>query len=218
MENSSNTNESKIGKTLHNPAEVTEDKLSLVDRAIIFAVKAHNGSYRKSSKTPYIVHPMEAGVIAASLSVGLSPEERETIIAAALLHDVLEDTVTTPEDVRRLFGDEVLRLIKSDSENKRPDLPSAETWEIRKQETLDFVRNEARFDEKIVIFADKLSNIRSVCQDYRRIGDELWNRFNIKDKKKHGWYYCSFIDLMKEFEGQTAYDEYKEKCAEIFGE
>ncbi len=211
-------NKKTTSKSFHDPANVTEEQLSLLDRAVIFAVKAHTGSFRKSSGTPYIVHPMEAASIAAAVSCGLSPEERQNVIAAAALHDVLEDTGATEETVEALFGKEVLRLIKSDSEKKRPELPSSETWQIRKEETIDFVKNRATLDEKMVIFADKLSNMRSIHQDYRRIGDELWNRFNVKDKAKHGWYYKSFIENMKEFEGEPAFEEYKEKCAEVFGE
>jgi len=211
-------NKKPNSKSFHNPADVADDQLSLVDRAVIYAVKAHTGSFRKSSGTPYIVHPMEAASIAASVSQDLSPEERQNVIAAAVLHDVLEDTGATEETVREMFGEDVLRLIKSDSEKKRPELPSSETWKIRKEETIEFVKNKASLDEKMVIFADKLSNMRSVHQDFKRIGDELWNKFNIKDKSMHGWYYKSFIANMKEFEGEPAYEEYKQKCAEVFGE
>lgn len=218
MEKTAETEKKTSNKAMHNPADITEfDKgLSLVDRAVIFAVKAHMGSKRKGSGTPYIVHPMEVGVIAAALSTNFGDEARQNIIAAALLHDVLEDTAATPEYITEKFGPEVLRLIKSDSENKRPGIPSAESWQIRKEETIDFVKNRATLDEKIIIFADKLSNLRSIFWDYRREGDKLWNKFNMKDPAKHAWYYSAFADLMTEFSEEPAYMEYKQLLKVIF--
>lgn len=199
--------------------EISENEkgLNLVDKAMIFAVKVHSGSTRKGADTPYIVHPMEAGVIASSLSHSFSHEERYNIIAAAVLHDVLEDTPTTEEFIREKFGPEVLRLILSDTEDKRKDRPSEETWQIRKQETLDYLRDCARTDEKIIVFADKLSNLRSIYADYKRIGDELWKKFNVKDKSKHAWYYGSFPEYMSEFEDEPAYMEYGQLLKVIFG-
>lgn len=219
MEKTTETESKKPNMAMHNPADITEfDKgLSLVDRAMIFAVKAHMGSKRKGSNTPYIVHPMEAGVIAAALSTDFDDAARQNIIAAAILHDVLEDTAATPEYITEKFGSEVLRLIKSDSEDKRPGIPSADSWQVRKQETIDFVRDKATLDEKIIIFSDKLSNLRSIFWDYRRVGEKLWDRFNMKDPAKHAWYYSSFADLMTEFRNEPAYIEYKQLLRVVFG-
>ena len=104
---------------------------------MIFASKAHDGMFRKGSNIPYIVHPMEAGAIAASVT------DDEEVIAAAILHDVLEDTSICEEEIENEFGKEVLRLVKSDSEDKREELPPEQTWKIRKQETIDYLRNKA---------------------------------------------------------------------------
>lgn len=46
--------------------------------------------------------------------------------------------------------------------------------------------------------ADKLSNIRSMARDYLLVGEELWQRFNMKDREKQAWYYTSMIDLLKD--------------------
>ena len=81
-------------------------------------------------------------------------------------------------EIEREFGKEVLRLIESDSEDKREDLPPEQTWKIRKQETIDYLKNKADRKEKIIALSDKLSNIRSIYRDYEKIGNELWNRFN----------------------------------------
>lgn len=183
----------------------------MVEKAIIFAAKAHKGTFRKSTNIPYIVHPMEAGAIAASVT------DDEKLIAAAILHDTLEDTDTTPEDIRREFGDEVLRLIESDSEDKREELPPEETWKMRKEETIDYLRNRADKKEKIIALSDKLSNIRAIYRDYQTIGDALWDRFNQKDKNEHAWYYKSFIETLSELKGTAAYEEYCELAVKIFG-
>lgn len=183
----------------------------MVEKAIIFAADAHKGTFRKSTNIPYIVHPMEAGAIAASVT------DDEKVIAAAILHDTLEDTDTTPEDIRREFGDEVLRLIESDSEDKREELPPEETWKMRKEETIDYLRNRADKKEKIIALSDKLSNIRAIYRDYQTIGDALWDRFNQKDKNEHAWYYKSFIETLSELKGTAAYEEYCELAVKIFG-
>lgn len=183
----------------------------MVEKAMIFASEAHCGMLRKGTKIPYIVHPMEAGAIAASITDDIE------VISAAILHDVLEDTSVTEEQIEEKFGKEVLRLIKSDSEDKRENLPPEETWKIRKQEIIEFLKNKADKKEKIIAMADKLSNIRAIYRDYEKIGDELWNRFNQKDKNLHAWYYGSFVETLSDLEGTDAYKEYCELIKKVFG-
>ena len=183
----------------------------MVEKAIIFAAKAHEGMFRKGTEIPYIVHPMEAGAIAASVT-----SDKE-IIAAAVLHDTLEDTGTTAEEIENEFGKEVLRLVQSDSEDKREALPPEQTWKIRKQETIDYLEKKADKKEKIIALSDKLSNIRAIYRDYQKIGDELWKRFNQKDKNEHAWYYKSFIETLSELSDTAAYKEYCELVRKIFG-
>lgn len=183
----------------------------MVEKAIIFAAKAHEGMFRKGTEIPYIVHPMEAGAIAASVT-----SDKE-VIAAAVLHDTLEDTETTAEEIENEFGKEVLRLVQSDSEDKREELPPEQTWKIRKQETIDYLKNKADKKEKIIALSDKLSNIRAIYRDYQKIGDELWKRFNQKDKNEHAWYYKSFVETLSELDDTAAYKEYCELVRNIFG-
>ena len=183
----------------------------MVEKAMIFAANAHAGAVRKGTDIPYIVHPMEAGAIAASVT-----SEKE-VIAAAILHDTLEDTDVTEEEILQNFGTEVLRLIKSDSEDKREDLPPEETWKIRKIETIDYLKNKADRKEKIIALADKLSNLRAIYRDQNRIGDELWNRFNQKDKNEHKWYYGSFAETLLELKDSAAYEEYCEVLVKVLG-
>ena len=174
---------------------------NVLDRAIVFATEAHKGQFRKGTQVPYIVHPMEAAAVVSTMTT--DPE----IIASALLHDVVEDTSTTIDEVRNAFGDRVAFFVGSETENKRTNLSAESTWKIRKQETLDHLKT-APLEVKMITLGDKLSNIRSICRDYGAIGDALWQRFNQKDKNEHYWYYQGIADCLTELEQYSAYTEY----------
>ena len=88
---------------------------------------------------------------------------------------------------------------ETESENKRKDLPPQETWMVRKMETLDFLRNKADRDAKILALADKLSNMRAIHRDQNTIGDKLWERFNEKRKEKHAWMYRQVAGALSDF-------------------
>lgn len=173
----------------------------ILDRAINFAVQAHEGQFRKGTQIPYILHPMEAAAIVGSMTTD------EEIIAGAVLHDVVEDTETTIEDVINLFGEQIGSYVASESEDKREDLPAESTWKIRKQETLNHL-SAAPFAVKMITLGDKLSNIRAIYRDYQAIGDALWQRFNQKDKNEHYWYYFGIAKCITELGNHQAYKEY----------
>jgi myo-inositol-1(or 4)-monophosphatase len=175
--------------------------MSILDKAIIFAVDQHAGMVRKGTDVPYIVHPLEAAAIAASLT---SDQE---ILAAAVLHDVVEDTAATAEEIAAEFGERVAALVASDSEDKMADVPAAESWKQRKFATIEALKS-ASHEEKIVALADKLSNIRAIHRDYVAIGDEVWERFNQKDKELQGRYYRAIAEELAEFSACVAYGEY----------
>lgn len=163
-----------------------------LDKAIIFAVNAHRGMVRKGTAVPYILHPMESAAIVGSMT------DDEEVIAAAVLHDVLEDTPVTTERLRKEFGDRITDLVCAESENKREDRPAAETWKIRKQETISALYQETNLSVKMIALGDKLSNIRAIYRDNQRLGDQLWERFNQKDKSEHAWYYGEIAEATKE--------------------
>ena len=128
-----------------------EKALTLLDAAIIFATKAHSGMTRKGTNVPYIVHPIEAAAIVSTMT------DDEEVIAAAVLHDVLEDTEATEDDLLARFGRRITELVIGESENKRRNFPAALTWKIRKQETITFLETEADTDAKMLALADKLA-------------------------------------------------------------
>ena len=172
-----------------------------LDRAIAFATKAHEGQFRKGTQIPYILHPMEAAAIVGSMTTD------EEVIAGAVLHDVVEDTETTVEDVIAMFGERIGSLVASESEDKRDNLPAESTWKIRKQETLNHLVT-ATVDVKMITLGDKLANIRAIYRDYQIIGDALWQRFNQKDKNEHYWYYSGIAKCISELRNYQAYKEY----------
>ncbi len=183
---------------------------SILDKAIVFAVQAHSGMVRKGTKTPYILHPLEAAAIVATMT------DDEEVIAAAVLRDFLEDTSATVNQLIEEFGQRVTAFVNAESENKREDIPAAETWKLRKQETIDSLYNGKHRTVKMIALGDKLSNVRAMYRDYQAIGDKLWDRFNQKDKSEHGWYYRSIADATRELSKYPAWKEYAQIVSLLF--
>jgi len=181
----------------------------IINEAIIFAVKAHSGTFRKGKKTPYILHPLEAALIVSTIT------DDSNVIAAAILHDVLEDTDINYETLKEKFG-YVADLVSYESENKRKDEKPEDTWNIRKEETIDFFMHEANIESKIIALGDKLANMRSIEREYKILGDDLWEKFHQKDKFRQGWYYKSMAEALKDLEIHQAYKEYVNLVEKIF--
>ena len=174
---------------------------SFLDKAICFAVKAHSGVERRGKAFPYIVHPMEAVAIVATIT------NDQELLAAAALHDVVEDTEYTVEDIRKEFGDRVGKLVASESDLLIEGKSESESWKERKQYAIDRLAKLDR-DGKIVAIGDKLSNARAMLQDYKTLGEELWNKFHVTDPKLHKWHYEGLRNSLSELKGTFAFDEF----------
>ena len=185
--------------------------MELVSEAIAFAVKAHDGMRRKKSDVPYILHPMEAAVIVGTMT------EDQNLIAAAALHDVVEDAGVTIQEIEDRFGKRVRELVQSETEDKRPDLPPSATWRIRKEESLALLKNTDDIDVLIVWMGDKLSNMRSIYRDFKVEGNAMWQRFNQKDVNEQAWYYRSIVTLTQRLSHTSAWLEYKTLTELVFG-
>ncbi len=144
-----------------------------LSEAIIFATERHRGQFRKGTSTPYIVHPMETFQILYSMRADTN------LLIAGVLHDTVEDTDTTLDEIIEKFGDDVADLVASNSEDK------SKTWQERKEHTIKELAN-ADIRVKMLIMADKVANIRSIAADYANIGNKLWKRFNAP-KEKQAW-------------------------------
>lgn len=121
----------------------------MVEKAVAFAIKSHEGTFRKGTKIPYIVHPLETAVIVALMVTD------EEMICAALLHDVVEDTGVTEAELKEEFGSRVAELVMEETEDK------TKCWKERKSATLEHLEQASR-ESKILVLADKLSNLRDV--------------------------------------------------------
>ena len=185
--------------------------MELVSEAIAFAVKAHDGMRRKKSESPYILHPMEAAVIVGTMT------EDQNLIAAAALHDVVEDAGITIEEIEERFGKRVRELVASETEDKRADRPPEETWRIRKEESLSVLKNTDDSAVLMVWLGDKLANMRSIYRDWKVEGNAMWQRFNQKDENAQAWYYCSIVTLTERLSDTSAWLEYKTLTELVFG-
>ncbi len=157
-----------------------------IDEAIIFAVKRHAGGLRKGTALPYILHPLEVLQILSNMNADTDLQ------IAGLLHDTIEDTDTTAQEIAALFGEDVAALVSHHSEDKE------KSWLARKTAALAALQS-ADERQQMLALADKLSNLRSIARDYAALGDALWQRFHAP-KEKQAWYYNGILDALAELE------------------
>jgi len=181
----------------------------MIFKAIEFAARAHSGQYRKGTKIPYIVHPL--GVAKILIEYGCP----EHLIVAGILHDTVEDTPVTLDEIKQSFGWHVADLVEAASEPDKSD-----TWENRKNHTIAMVTILS--DEAVVlVLADKLDNIRAIRADYERYGEDLWQRFN-RPREKQKWYYeglsIIFTDRLSDEQSRNLLGIFKSEVALVFGD
>ncbi len=138
----------------------------LVARAYEIAREAHSGQRRKDDGSPFITHPLAVARVLNNAGFG------EDVLAAALLHDVVEDTDLSPDEIERRFGPAVARLVEALSEDKDID-----GYEERKSAHREQVERAGR-DAVAIYIADKLSNLRDMRAIYRLEGEGIAPRFN----------------------------------------
>lgn len=169
----------------------------MIKKAIAFATKAHEGQMRKGTTRPFITHPLEVAQIVSTMT-----DDKE-VICAAILHDTIEDCEhITEEIICQEFTPHVAELVAQESEDK------TKTWMERKSHTIAHLK-EAPWEIQMIGLADKLSNMRDIDRDYPECGEELWNRFRMKDKQVIAWYYKSIRESLRETMQETeAFQEY----------
>lgn len=182
-----------------------KDYLELIDYAIYFATKAHNGQKRKSEKdVDMIFHPFTVGMILQRADANTN------CVVAGILHDVVEDTKYTIEDIQKEFGKEIATIVEEVSEDKK--LP----WKERKTEAINKIKT-ASIEGKMVECADKISNLECLYALYEEQGEEVWNSFN-KPKKEQKWYYTNMYNaVIENTKGQNQlFDRYKKILEKLF--
>lgn len=182
---------------------------TFLDKAIEFAVKAHANSERRGKGFPYIVHPLEAMSIVASMT----PDQE--LLAAAALHDTVEDTGVSIDNIRSEFGDRVADIVKAESDVFTEGLSEEASWHDRKKAAIDRLA-AAPLEAKMVAMGDKLSNMRAIWRDYQEKGDELWKIFHAKDKSDHEWHYRGLAASLSELSDSFAYKEFLSLINDVF--
>lgn len=171
-------------------------KMPLLRHAVMHAFKRHEGHTRKGGNKPYILHPLEA----LGIAFKIAPNE-EKLLAAVILHDTIEDTEETYENLKNLFGD-VADIVREVSEDK------SKTWQERKQATIDYLKKDkCSYEAKICTLSDKLSNARAMSEDLKEFGSIVWDKFNEKNPKKQKWYYREVCDALIDFADTSAWKE-----------
>jgi (p)ppGpp synthase/HD superfamily hydrolase len=144
--------------------------MTLVEKARVFATAAHAacGQLRKYTYEPYIVHPAEV------VSIVSTVEHTDAMLAAAWLHDVVEDTGVTPETVRAEFGEEVAELVGWLTDVSRPEQGNRAT-----RKAIDRAHTAmAPAAAQTVKLADLISNTRSIMEH-----DETFAKTYLAEKK-----------------------------------
>ena len=176
------------------------------EEALVLATCLHADQTRKGTAIPYISHLL--AVTAIVLEHGGNEDEA----IAALLHDAIEDQggATTREEIRRQFGDRVVEIVDGCTDT---DVMPKPPWRERKEAYLAHI-SEATGSVRLVSAADKLHNARAILEDYRIIGEALWNRFN-GGKEGTLWYYRSAVDALRKVGTTPLIEELDRVVSEI---
>ena len=186
--------------------------MDILSRAIQFASEAFDGMCRKGAGEPAVLHSMEAAVIAGTLT------EDQEVLAAAALHDTVEDAEVELAEIERQFGARVAALVESETENKRKEMPPEKSWRIRKEEALEKLKASSDPGVKILYLGDKLSNLRSLYRMQVRQSDGMWEIFHEKNPEAHHWYYRAVAEILTELNESAAWKEYDQLIRIVFKE
>ena len=148
-------------ETLHSP---------FLERALRAASRWHRDQRRKGSDIPYISHPVGVALILARLGFP------EAVIAAGLLHDVVEDTEATAIEIEEIFGVDVAAIVATCTETKADASGADRPWADRKRDYLEQVASGS-IEARAVALADKLHNLASIRFDLES-GNDVWRLFH----------------------------------------
>ena len=165
--------------------------MKISEEAIIYATIMHQGKMRKFENRPYIFHPLEVAQILSTLT------DDEEVITAGILHDIVEDTAGTVDEIEKRFGKRVADLVVTDSEGDYSGEARSATWKKRKEETLEALKSSTDLGVKMLWLADKLADMRSLAGMYSELGDEMWQKFNQSDPEMQCWYYKSVAQMIE---------------------
>lgn len=168
---------------------------NITEKALNIAILAHSGQVRKGDESPYVIHPVIVALKLAKYNFS------DTIIAAALVHDVLEDTDFSAENLKAELGNEVLEIVESVSNDD--SLP----WEEKKKKYIETVRNGSD-GAKAISVADKIHNMESLLSAYADQGEDVWKKFN-RGKEEKMWFEREVLKMLKETWKHPLIEEYE---------
>ena len=160
-----------------------------IEQAIRKASLLHRGQLRKGDgSTPFIEHPFAVALILNEYT------DDEDIIITGILHDTVEETDYTFDDIENDFGKTIRDMVASMTEVKKRDEEDV-LWLERKERYLSLM-NKMNESELIVSAADKFHNLSSLLYDYEKMGEELWSKFNSPADKRL-WFYKEALKILK---------------------
>lgn len=172
--------------------------------AIKMALEAHDNQFRKLDGDIYAAHPIEVALLLASAGAS------EDVQIAGILHDTLEDTELTVEEIRTHFGNRVSDLVVACSEPDK-DLP----WKSRKENALAFMRSCGDPAVKLILLADKLSNIKSIHRNLSIMEGALWDNFNAGFEEQK-WYFRESLDALESLSDTDMYKRFAVYVHQVF--
>jgi len=183
-------------------------------RAVDYARHLHI-ERRKGTGIPAMAHLLGvASLVMGEAGLAGFPVT-EDMVVAALLHDAVEDHGgrLRLEDIRQNFGPNVARMVEGLSDSLEEDPNAKSSWEQRKQTYIERLRGEPA-DVRLISAADKLFNARSMLEDYRLIGSELWLRFK-RGRDLQIWYFETILEVFKSGGMSRIGDELERVVAEL---
>jgi (p)ppGpp synthase/HD superfamily hydrolase len=156
-----------------------------LEQALRLAAAGHAGQERRGGTVPVLEHVMAVAWILDRAGFD------EDVVIAGVLHDLVEDTSTTLEEIARRFGRRVADLVADCSEQKTDSRGRKRPWIDRKRDHLKALQ-QAPVEALGIILADKLHNLLSIAADLEE-GHSPWDLFHA-DREQVLWYYRAMID------------------------
>lgn len=178
----------------------------MVYDAIQASLEAHKDQLRKLDFDAYVAHPLEVAIILAQNGAD------EDVISAGILHDTVEDTEMTIEHLAIRLGDRIASIVEGCTEP-----PQTVPWKERKQWAIDHVTHIASDDVRMVICADKLSNMRSIARNFRLHGRKVWQGFHAPYVWQR-WYYTEMLNALGPIQHLKMFQELQALIQEVFPE
>ncbi len=163
-----------------------------IQYALNRSAELHNGQMRKVSKVPFFTHPFGVAIILSEYT------EDEGVIIAGLLHDVLEDVPKyTYLHMKKEFGERIANIVRGVTEDKSPRTKKTakETWMERKATYIKKLKRDS-YDAMMISAADKIHNLRSMMDEFRKSGNRIWSKFNAPEDRKL-WFYGEVLSVLK---------------------